>query len=654
MTRGPRRQRAGRIVACTTRFQLGVRRTGLFGFEMPQGGHDGEVTLPDSGPRGADASFPRRPDQVDNGHELLMAVLESMDTGVVACDAEGVLTLFNRATREMHGISEEALLPEEWADRYSLFQRDGRTPMKTEDIPLLRALRGERVREAEMVIAPTDGPPRTVLCSGQAMRSPDGRVIGAVVAMHDVTDRRRAEERLAHQALHDPLTGLANRLMLLDRLSQALLRQKRRQGITAVIFLNLDDFKAINDSHGHDVGDRVLVAVGERLSDALRAEDTIARYAPAAPSSRRRSTIGRLGGDEFVLLLEDLSRPADGAIVAERVLAELRVPFTVGTDEISLDASIGITLAVGPTRSPAEMLRDGDTAMYAAKSSGKGRFEFFEAEMRAEVEARTTLVHEMRSVIAQKQLRLVYQPQVDLATGRMTGIEALVRWQHPEHGLLTPDRFLPLAESAGLIVTIDDWVMREACTQLRAWDDAGLPALHMAINVSAARLSTKNFAEDLATVLADTGLGAERLEVEITETVAVENDAVAVATINAIRELGVRVAIDDFGMGHSSLSRLQTFPVDRLKIDRAFISPLSSREARGSIADAMIAIGQSLGLDIVAEGVETREHLHALRALGCRSAQGYLFSKPIQADSIARLARSGSSLAPAADRPGEA
>lgn len=587
--------------------------------------------------------------------EILIAVLESIETGVVACDADGVLTLFNRATREMHGIPEEELPPEEWAGRYDLFMQDGVTPMQTEQIPLLRALRGEWVREAEMVIAPKGRPPRSVICTGGPLQGSDGRPLGAVVAMHDVTERRLAERQLAHRSLHDPLTGLANRQLLVDRIEQALARRSRRGRLVAVLILGIDQFKAINDAYGHEVGDQVLVAVGGRLREALREEDTIARASEgvlAAP--RDADMVGRLGGDEFVVVVEDLNDLADATTVSDRVLAHLRSPLLVGPHEMSLNASVGIALSslrTDSTSSAAELLRDADTAMHAAKQAGGGGHELFGSQMRAELVARTELIRDLRAAVSEGQLRLLYQPQVDVASGLMTGVEALVRWQHPDRGLLTPDRFLPVAESVGLIAAIDDWVMEEACAQLAAWDLAGLTELQMAVNVSAGRLVAGRLADRIAALVRSTGIAPERLEIEITETVAVDNDDAAVTAITEIRELGVRVAIDDFGMGHSALSRLQKFPVDRLKIDRAFVSPLTDHDARGSIADAMIAIGQSLGLDVVAEGVETREHLDALRTLGCRSAQGYLFSRPVSAQALAGLARSGFAHAVSGDEP---
>jgi predicted signal transduction protein with EAL and GGDEF domain len=492
--------------------------------------------------------------------------------------------------------------------------------------------------------------PEDSLAHGLASAAVGLIVVRLMISLHE-NDRLLRSARNA--AITDPLTGLANRQLLFDRLERALLRQSRRDGLVGVLFFDLDDFKGINDAHGHDVGDQVLIAVGERVHDALRGEDTVARDVPGAGRISRRDTVGRLGGDEFVVLTEGLQTAHDAAAIAERILEAIRGPLVIGRHEIALDASIGVTLADGSShRRATEILRDGDTAMYAAKHGGKGRYRLFEPEMHEEVVARTELVRDLRHAVARGQLRVLYQPQVDVASGRMTAVEALVRWQHPERGLLSPDRFIPTAERSGVIVDIDDWVLREACRQVRIWDEAGLPELNVAVNVSARRLATKDLAAVVAEAIADAGIAPERLEIELTETVAVEHNDRAVAAITAVRELGVRAAIDDFGMGYSALSRLQSFPVDRIKIDRSFVAPLTAGAERGSIADAMIALGQSLGLDVVAEGVETAEHLRALRSLGCGSAQGYLFSRPVPAPDIERLARAGASLIPADSNAG--
>lgn len=454
--------------------------------------------------------------------------------------------------------------------------------------------------------------------------------------------------RAAHAAARtDPLTGLANRQLLMDRLERALARQDRHGGMIAVLFLDLDEFKAINDAHGHELGDQVLLAVGERLRSSLRREDTVARDRTASSEAHGSNTIGRLGSDEFVVLLEGLDGPADAVVMAERILSAVSAPLPLGTEQLCLEASAGITLSEGADgRGPDELLRDSDTAMYEAKRSGKNRYQVFETDMHLQVVARTELIRDLRSAIRGGQLRLLYQPQIDVPSRRMVGIEALVRWEHPVRGLLIPDQFIPVAESSGLIAPIDDWVMREALTQLRAWDDAGLPPLRVAVNVSAHRLMLGDLPKMMAELLDHTGVDPGRVEIELTETVAVDPETAAVQTLRRVRQLGVHIAIDDFGMGHSALSRLDTFPVDRLKIDKSFVARVGVGAERNSIAATMIAMGHSLDLLVVAEGVETQEQLGALRNLGCDSVQGYLFSRPVAATEIARLAREQADLLP--------
>jgi predicted signal transduction protein with EAL and GGDEF domain len=469
--------------------------------------------------------------------------------------------------------------------------------------------------------------------------------------MMSLQENSRLLASLHGAATTDRLTGLANRPMLFERLEEALARRRDTGMPLAVLFLDLDDFKAINDAHGHDCGDEALIAVAAQLRRAVRCG---ARERPdlvPAPGSRPRDTIARLGGDEFVVLLEELADGAAAVDVADRILGEIRAPLLIGGHRLFLDTSIGIAESgAGDDRSPEELLGDADTAMYEAKRAGRHRHQVFEPHMRERAVARTELTHALRTAVAAGELRVVYQPQVDLRSGRMTGVEALVRWEHPQHGLIGPDRFIPLAERSGLIGDVDDWVLREACAQLRRWDDMGLAPLVMAVNVSSRRLEAGDLAVTVADVLRETGVEPRRLEVEITESVAVDQDSAGVAAIGRLRELGVSVAIDDFGMGHSALSRLQTFPVDRLKIDRSFVDPLVDEAARGSLVDAMIAMGASLGVRVVAEGVETAVQLRALRALGCPTAQGYLFSRPVAAGAIERIAREGGVLVP--DEPG--
>ena len=469
--------------------------------------------------------------------------------------------------------------------------------------------------------------------------------IGAAIVVRLTTSLRQNTRLMASvhgAAITDRLTGLANRQLLFERLDHALERQQRDGDTLAVLFCDLDDFKSVNHDHGHELGDRVIVEVAGRLRGAVRGQDAEPWKLVTAGSQRLRDTICRLGGDEFVVLLEGLAHPSGAVKVAEHILGSVRAPCVLDEHVLFLDASVGVTHCTpGDGRGPADLLRDADTAMYEAKRAGKHRIQLFRREMHEQFVARSELIRDLRDAVAAGQLRLHYQPQVDLASGAVCAVEALVRWQHPVHGLLSPERFVTVAESVGVIGDIDDWALREACAQMRAWDDAGMRSIGMAINVSARRLITGDLAAAVAAALADTGADPARLEIELTETVAVEHDALAVKVLQDLRALGVAVAIDDFGMGHSALSRLHAFPVDRIKIDRSFVASLAEGTERGSLVEAMIAMGRSLGLGVVAEGVETYEHLEALRTLGCASAQGYLFSRPVPREEIVPLVAAG-------------
>jgi len=570
-----------------------------------------------------------------NAATRMAAVVESTDDAVITTTPEGAIVTWNPAAERLYGYAAAEVVgehiamvhpPEGQGSFGAAMSALARNPSVSVERPNIRR-DGTRF-EASVTVS--------------TIRDDAGTVTGLVGIARDITERKRREtealatarkleaqaEELARLALHDPLTGLANRALMHDRLEHAV--ATRRAGETAVLLLDLDNFKSVNDLSGHAVGDGVLIEAARRLRSCVRPTDTVAR----------------LGGDEFVVLVEDIEDAGGAVTVADRILTALGEPIEVGDETFAIDASVGITVTDGRrSRGPTELLRDADIAMYAAKAAGKGRYAFFETDMHDKLVAHTKLVRDLHHAVADGQLRLLYQPQVDLSSGHMTGVEALVRWEHPQRGLIGPDQFIPTAESTGTIVAIDDWVLREACHQLRAWDDAGLEALHMAVNVSARRLVSGDLADTIAAALQTTMVDPARLEIEITETVAVRHEANAVEAIKRVRALGLSIAIDDFGMGHSALSRLQSFPVDRLKIDRSFVASLTEGSERGSIADAMIAMGQSLGLYVVAEGVETHEHLRALRTLGCPSAQGYLFSKPVPATQIERLAHDHTALA---------
>jgi diguanylate cyclase (GGDEF)-like protein len=451
---------------------------------------------------------------------------------------------------------------------------------------------------------------------------------------HEVKERKRAERQLAHQALHDGLTGLPNRSLLLDRVEHALERSNRNSSLVAVLFLDIDNFKLINDSLGHHVGDQLLTRVAARLGTVVRRADTAARLGG--------ETVARLGGDEFVVLCEDLEGEQDAIRIAERVRAELAAPLLLDDSELSITASIGIAVTCGDGASPDSLIRDADVAMYRAKERGRDRYELFDEGMRARVLRRLQVENDLRRAIERDELRVFYQPIVSLPSGDVVGVETLVRWQHPEQGLIPPVEFIPLAEESGLIVTIGRWVLEEACRQSAHWQEAhpDWPPLKVSVNVSARQLGGE-LAETVAAVLEATGADPDRLALEITESLLMGHTDATMDLLRSLRELGVQVALDDFGTGYSSLSYLQRFPLDVLKLDRSFVSRLDSEASDLKIVAATIDMAQALDMRVIAEGVETPEQLGHLCALDCDFAQGYYFARPQPAAAITELLRDG-------------
>ncbi|HZQ28454.1 MAG TPA: EAL domain-containing protein [Acidimicrobiales bacterium] len=457
-----------------------------------------------------------------------------------------------------------------------------------------------------------------------------GDELGGLVVSHtDISSRKRAETQLAHQALHDPLTGLPNRTLFLDRLAVALARLERRSGRVAVLFLDLDRFKQVNDSFGHDVGDALLRAVAGRFRGLLRPQDTSARF----------------GGDEFTVLCEDLDGPQEALDIANRIGRGLAQPFTLEEHEMFLTASIGVALADGSDVRPEALLRDADAAMYRAKQHGKDRAVLFDADMRASAVHRLSLATALHHALERHELRLVYQPVVELASGRVTGTEALVRWQHPERGLLLPADWLDLAEDIGLLVSIGAWVLREACATATSWP----VGMTVSVNLSAQELAQPDLADRVREVLDDTGLAAERLCLELTERAFVTDPIAAVHNVERAGRLGVQAAIDHFGTGAWSLAYLKRLPVAALKVDGSFVAGLgaaaeSEGEGEGdqvTIVQAAISLAHALGLQAVAEGVETAGQLAQLRALGCDAAQGYALGRPGPAECLTRNGLAG-------------
>ena len=524
---------------------------------------------------------------------------------------------FSARWKSMLGFQENEISnkPEEWFDR--IHDAD-RARVKTE---IAAHQSGTTPHfESEHRMLHHDGTFRWMLSRGLAIRDQSGRPLRMAGSQTDITQAK----------VSDPLTGLPNRLLFIDRLNRLIKYSKRRKNHSfAVVFLDLDGFKMINDSMGHMVGDQLLVGVAERLEKCLRATDTLARL-------RDTYTVARLGGDEFTVLLDDLKDPNDAKIAADRLMKALKPPFLLAGKEVYTSVSIGIAQSNPVYEGPDEMLRDADTAMYHAKSLGKGRYEVFDAKMRANVMARLQLETDLRHALERGEFRNYYQPIVNLASGEIAGFEALLRWQHPTRGLLGPIEFIGVVEETGLIREVGWWNLSEACRQISEWR-AAAPAnrdLIISVNLSAKQFLQPNLVADIANLLREIKLPPEALKLEITESTVMKDPAGAVEMLQEIKSLGVRLAIDDFGTGYSSLSYLHRFPLDTLKIDRSFISSMDDDGDGMEIARTILPMAKNLRLDVVAEGVETLEQFELLKKFNCAFGQGYYFSRPLAAEGI--------------------
>jgi diguanylate cyclase (GGDEF)-like protein/PAS domain S-box-containing protein len=461
-----------------------------------------------------------------------------------------------------------------------------------------------------------------------------GRGPVVMLAVRDITARRRAEaERtylLRERALYaeisrlarqDALTGLPNRMMLHDRLATAIASASRHENMLGVVFLDLDRFKHVNDSLGHSAGDGLLQSVAGRLKAGVRRTDTVSRQ----------------GGDEFVILLSDVKHREDVANTALKIMTAISAPHQVATHELHVTASVGLAVYPDDGADVETLIKHADIAMYHAKDHGRDNYQFFSPEMNTAIVERRTLEGSLRQALNRREFRLHYQPKIDLATGAMSGAEALIRWQHPERGLVSPQAFVPIAEENGLIVPIGQWVLREACRQAREWQDAGLRPVPVAVNISALEFRSKGFVDGVRRILDETRLDPRRLEMELTESVLMESVASTAEMLRELKAMGVRLAVDDFGTGYSSLSYLMQFPIDALKVDRSFVREITAEGDTSPIITAVIAMGRSLNQRVIAEGVETEEQVAFLQAQHCEEGQGFHFSRPLPADRFATL-----------------
>ena len=449
----------------------------------------------------------------------------------------------------------------------------------------------------------------------------NGQVSHYVATFSDITERKANEERIAQLAYNDPLTSLPNRFSLSVRLEQSLADARRNAGRLAVMFIDLDHFKTINDSLGHAVGDELLIAVAGRIRASLRETDTVAR----------------IGGDEFVIVLPGIDGPEDAARIADKLIESVGTPVSIAGHPLHTSPSVGISLYPDDGRNIDTLMKNADTAMYYAKQHGRNNYRFFTTEMNTSATERLQLESQLRHALERQELFLAYQPQVDIASGATIGVEALVRWKHPDRGIIPPLKFIAIAEETGLIVPLGQWVLEEACRQAMAWSAEGLPPLRVAVNLSARQFRDRHLLQQVRDVLTRTGLPPERLELELTESAIMDNPEQGVEVLRNLRALGLHLAIDDFGTGYSSLSYLKRFPIQRLKIDRSFVMDLEHDANDVAIAQAVIALARTLGLGVTAEGIETAAQLEMLRSFGCSEGQGYLFSRPVSAEEMRRF-----------------
>lgn len=706
---------------------------------------------------------------LEQDEAFLTALLDNITEGIVACDAQGILTVFNQATRELHGLPEQSLAPEHWAEHYDLYLADGVTPMEMAQIPLFLAFNGEQVRDMEIVIAPKGHQRRVVVCNGRALINSTGEKLGAVIAMHDITGRKQAEtelvqsrsrlseaqhiaqvgswewdidtdrvswsdemyrmyglepqqfqatfagfialvhpddrervqqiigaaltsgqsfefehrvvqadgvvrvmqargqviadasgrlirmmgsgqditerkeaERQLQQLAHfDPLTALPNRRLFQESLKNAMTQADAQGWLVFLFYLDLDNFKDINDSLGHAVGDELLRQVGQRLLGCLRLRDTV----------------GRLGGDEFGVILLTPSDPQLAVIIADKIQAALRAPFELEGHIVSTTVSIGITVYPTDTADLHSLVRYVDLAMYEAKQAGRNAYRFYTEAMNVRAHEKRELEAALREALAHKEFVLHYQPKVCLRSGRWVGVEALLRWHRPGHGVVPPAEFIPALESTGLIVPVGAWVVTAACRQLGDWRQAGFGPLPIAVNVSGQQVARKTLlmtapeaggrtaAEPnellsaTATCLHEHGVAVGQLEFELTESTLMSDAEHTIAMLTRLKRLGIHISVDDFGTGYSSLAYLRRFPLDAIKIDGSFIRDVTTNADDASIALAIIGIGHRLNLQVIAEGVETAEQLEFLRANGCDQAQGYYLARPMPVENLEQLWR---------------
>jgi len=559
--------------------------------------------------------------------ERAQVTLNSIGDAVACTDSTGNITFLNLVAERLSGWSRQEAVGRPMATVLRIVDAKNHETIPN---PMEMAIKRNRTEHLPLncVLVRRDGKETPIEDSVSPIHDREGRVSGAVIVFRDATASRALELEKAHSAEHDFLSGLPNRKLLKERTDFAIALARRHMKKLAILFLDLDGFKHVNDSLGHSVGDKLLQSVAGRLASCVRGTDTVSR----------------MGGDEFVVLLSEVEQAEDAAITATRMLEAVAEAHTVEEHDIHVTTSIGVSIYPDDGLDAETLIKCADTAMYQAKENGRQTYQFFETTMNARAVERQFIEQGLRRALERQEFELYYQPKVDLRTGKIVGAEALIRWTHPDRGKIAPDKFIPVAEACGLITPIGAWVLRKACTQTRSWADLGLSAITIAVNVSAREFQNKNFSEALFATLNETGLDPRYLVVELTESVLVTQADSAASILNSLRARGVHIAIDDFGTGYSSLSYLQKFPVDSLKIDQAFVRQIGKPTDNKHIVTAIISMARSLKLRVIAEGVETLEELSFLRAHQCDEAQGYYFSRPVPAGEFATLLRTGISV----------
>ncbi len=560
--------------------------------------------------------------------ERAEVTLNSIGDAVISTDEWGQVTYLNAVAERLTGWSRAEAIGHPLEEVFHIIDA---TTREVAQNPMATAIRENKTVSLtpNCVLIRRDGVEAAIEDSAAPIHDRRGQVTGAVMVFHDVSMARAMSLRMSYLAQHDSLTDLPNRILFNDRLNQAMALADRQRKKLAVLFLDLDRFKHTNDTLGHAIGDRLLQSVAERLRECVRNSDTVSRQ----------------GGDEFVILLSQVTQAQDAEIIAKKLLIALRVPHRIDQHDLYLSVSIGIAIYPDDGIDADTLLKNADFAMYHAKDGGRDNCQFFKAEMNVRAVQRQSIESGLRLALNQQQFVLLYQPKLNLQTGEIVGIEALIRWQHPQHGLMLPGQFIPVAEESSLIVPIGKWVLREACRQARAWQDAGLPPVSIAVNISAVELRAVDFVTGVRAILLETGLKPEYLELELTETFLMQDERSTATTLQALKDMGVQLALDDFGTGYSSLSYVKRFPIASLKIDQSFVRNLGSAKDTddASIVSAVINMGKSLHMRVVAEGVETLAQLAYLQDQGCPVGQGHYFSGPVVHDEMAQLL--GSSVA---------